>query len=69
MNTFFPYKEPRVRGLDSAFLRFPEFEAQKFLKLIKIPVFSFLKISFFEPHILLRFFTNNIGWTNIGEFW
>ena len=56
--TFF-YKKPRVRGSGSAFLRISEFEAQKFFKLIKIPVFSFLEFSFFEPLIFLKYFAIN----------
>ena len=49
------HKKPTVRGSGSAFLRILEFETQKFLKLIKIRVFSFLKISCFEPPIFLNF--------------
>ena len=67
--TFFFYKKPRVRGSGSAFLRNPEFESQKFLKLIKIPVFSFLKFLQFEPPIFLRFCVKNIIRTKILAFW
>ena len=44
----FSHKDVRL-----SVLRIPEFESQKFLKSIKIPVFSFLNFSYFE---LLIFF-------------
>ena len=64
----FFYKKPRVRGSGSAFLRIPEFESQKFLRSIKIPVFSFIKLSYFEPHIFLKFYTNTTFRTIILGF-
>ena len=66
---FFFYKKPRVRGSGSAFLRIPEFESQKFLRSIKIPVFSFLTFSYFEPLIFLKFYTKNTSRTIILDFW
>ena len=66
---FFFYKKPRVRGSGLAFLRIPEFESQKFLRLIKIPVFSFLTFSCFEPLIFLRSYTKNTSRTIILDFW
>ena len=65
----FFYKKPRVRGSGSAFLRIPEFESQKFLRSIKIPVFSFLTFSYFEPLIFLKFYTKNTSRTIILDFW
>ena len=65
--TFF-YKKPRVRGSGSAFLRIPDFKSQKILKLIKIPVFSFLKFSYFESLIFLKFYTKNTSRTIILDF-
>ena len=60
LNTlFFFYKKPRVRGSASVFLRIHEFESQKFLRPINTPVFSFLKFSYFEPHIFLKFYAKN----------
>ena len=53
------FELPRVRGSASLFLRIPEFESHKFLRLIKIPVFSLLKFSYFEPRIFLKFYTKN----------
>ena len=67
--TLFFYKKPRVRGSGSAFLRIPEFESQKFLRSIKIPVFSFLTFSYFEPLIFLKFYTKNTSRTIILDFW
>ena len=46
-------------GSGSGFLRFPEFESQKFLRSIKISVFSFLTFSYFEPLIFLKYCTKN----------
>ena len=66
---FFLYKKPRVRGSGSAFLRIPEFESQKFLRSIKISVFSFLTFSYFEPLIFLKFYTKNTSRTIILDFW
>ena len=50
----FSHKDVRL-----SVLRIPEFESQKFLRSIKIPVFSFLKFSYFEPLIFLKFCTKN----------
>ena len=55
--TFF--KKPRIRGSDSAFLNILEFESQKFLMLMKISVFSFLRFLRFEPPIFLKFCVKN----------
>ena len=62
------YKKPRVIGSGSAFLRITEFESQKFLRSIKILVFSFLIFSYFEPLIFLKFYTKNTFWTIISWF-
>ena len=61
-------KEPRVRGSGSVVLRIPEFESQKFLKLVEIPAFNFLKFSYFETCIFLKFYTKNILRTIILDF-
>ena len=53
-------KNPTQIGqfLGSAFLIISEFESQKFLQLIKIPVFRFLKhFLYFEPQIFFKFCT------------
>ena len=51
----FSHKDVRL-----SVLRIPEFESQKFLKSIKIPVFSFLNFLQFEPQIFLKFCIKNI---------
>ena len=60
------YMKPRVRRSGSAFLRIPECQSQKFLKLIKIPVLSFFKFLQFEPPIFLKFCFKNFKKLNTG---
>ena len=66
---WFINEKPRVRRSSSAFLRIPDFESQKFFRFIKIPVFSFLTFSYFEPLIFLKCYTKNTSWTIIFDFW
>ena len=61
----FSHKDVRL-----SVLRIPEFESQKFLKSIKIPVFSFLNFSYFELLIFffLKYWAKNTSRTKYFSF-